>query len=78
MRHARHLRSQRRLDRWIDNVAILLAFSSLVLSQIHPRIVWWVVLALSVGRIAFSAVYRWKERLAQAEWKASIESTESP
>jgi hypothetical protein len=74
MRHARHLRPQRRLDRWIDNVAGLLALSSVVLSQIHPRIVWWVVPALTVGRIAFSTVYRWRSET----WVSTLSGFDDP
>jgi hypothetical protein len=74
--HAKHLRPQRRIDRWIDNLAVVLALSSIALLSIHPRIIWWAALALSAARIAFTAAYRWKERRAQAEWRVAMDGTD--
>jgi hypothetical protein len=65
----RHAAPRTALTKWLDGLAIPLGFASLVLSQLRPNFVWWLLLALAVGRIGFSLVYRWNAQRVEAQWR---------
>ena len=65
----RHAAPQTRLTRWLDAVAVVVLFASAILSQVRTHFPWWIFMAIALGRLGFSAVYRWNAKRVEARWR---------